>query len=302
MSHFFGIVICPKETKSRRSAVEKTINKLLAPYSENENVPEYQKKCRCGERAAMAAARRAAEEKVGSPDEIRRKFHKENGAVPLPKVTAEVSAEEEKRLWEDYNKKEREHDKLWKKAIQPYVDAQKEFFDAHPELQKPDPDCYQCHGKGAYKSTYNPKAKWDWWVIGGRWTGAFAPDYNPNEDPRNIEKCDICNGTGTRTMPTPADPNWKPKKGECNGCDGKGKRVKWSLAEFDRDIMEVSKIPETVIPFCVVTPEGRWYEKGEMGWWAMVEDEKDEDAWKSEARNLLNQHKDHIAAVVDFHI
>ncbi len=42
-----------------------------------------------------------------------------------------------------------------------------------------------------------PASRWDWWVIGGRWTGMFS-DYDGEQDPRNYSVCDLCGGTGTR--------------------------------------------------------------------------------------------------------
>jgi hypothetical protein len=35
-------------------------------------------------------------------------------------------------------------------------------------------------------STYNPRSKWDWWVIGGRWTGYFPVAAGCDGDPRLI--------------------------------------------------------------------------------------------------------------------
>lgn len=31
-------------------------------------------------------------------------------------------------------------------------------------------DCPVCHGEKEYATTYNPKSKWDWWIVGGRWS------------------------------------------------------------------------------------------------------------------------------------
>jgi len=45
---------------------------------------------------------------------------------------------------------------------------------------------------------HNPDSKWDWWVIGGRWTGKLDDDYDPYTDPRNIVSCTLCGGTGDR--------------------------------------------------------------------------------------------------------
>jgi hypothetical protein len=70
-------------------------------------------------------------------------------------------------------------------------------------------------------------SRWDWWQVGGRYTGKFAPEYDPRTDERNTEQCDLCMGTGTRTLPVPGDPRWRPTPGQCNGCQGKGRRLKF---------------------------------------------------------------------------
>jgi len=61
------------------------------------------------------------------------------------------------------------------------------------------------------------KRKWDWWTIGGRFVGTLT-GYDPIADPDNYETCIYCNGTGTRTVPVPGYPDWKPREGFCNGC------------------------------------------------------------------------------------
>jgi hypothetical protein len=53
-------------------------------------------------------------------------------------------------------------------------------------------------------------------------------------------------------------------------------------------------------PFAIVTPDGEWHEKGHMGCWAMVSDEKDD--WPDVARSILKQYADQHAVVCDLHI
>jgi len=62
------------------------------------------------------------------------------------------------------------------------------------------------------------------------------------------------------------------------------------------------------IPFCIVTAGGEWRERGNMGWWAMVADEKPQDAWHSEVRNYVQTirnegYADRVRVeAIDFHI
>lgn len=86
---------------------------------------------------------------------------------------------------------------------------------------------------------------WDWYQIGGRWTGTLDK-YNPEDDPANIVKCDLCDGTGDRKDLSP--PAHKESCGGCNGCHGKGKRVVWptQFGDRDGDIMPLDKCLDVV--------------------------------------------------------
>jgi hypothetical protein len=84
--------------------------------------------------------------------------------------------------------------------------------------------------------TKGKKPFWDWFQIGGRWTGEHD-GYNPREDIRNLEVCKYCNATGKRT-----DLGSKPVK--CNACEGKRVMVKLKLARYKGDIVPVEKISD----------------------------------------------------------
>ena len=89
------------------------------------------------------------------------------------------------------------------------------------------------------------------------------------------------------------------KEGNKTDCD--------LLTEIDWDKQEV--------PFCFVDTDGVWHEKGEMGWWAMVSNEKKKGDWHEEfkayVQSLLaeaydedgNPYEDGVQVyAVDFHI
>ena len=62
------------------------------------------------------------------------------------------------------------------------------------------------------------------------------------------------------------------------------------------------------IPFCFVDDEGVWHEKGEMGWFAMVANEKKKDDWHAEFKDYVNalltdKEADKIEVwAIDYHI
>ncbi len=100
----------------------------------------------------------------------------------------------------------------------------------------------------------NLEGFWDWYQIGGRWTGIHT-GYDPYEDERNLEICRICNGTGFRMdglgqKHRETDPTYS-----CNGCgeydkemklwrQGNGKSVKWptNFAFYEGDVISVSEV------------------------------------------------------------
>lgn len=59
-------------------------------------------------------------------------------------------------------------------------------------------------------------------------------------------------------------------------------------------------------PFAFITPDGEWHEKGEMGWWACVSNEKDNNDWEDEYNNaiqkMLSEDEGIMITLIDCHI
>lgn len=68
------------------------------------------------------------------------------------------------------------------------------------------------------------------------------------------------------------------------------------------NICPVSEIPKDFTCFAIVTPDGEWHERGRMGWWAIVMNEKDEMGWEFVQSALFAAYKDCTAVGVDLHI
>lgn len=125
---------------------------------------------------------------------------------------------------------------------------------------------------------------WDWWVIGGRWSGVHAK-IDPTKDPANYEVCFLCCGTGKRRDvvdalnggPLPPfarggpDPifgedrgaPWDEKKLReyldeygCNGCEGTGQTLKHApnFQPIDSDILPVGEIAPDLTAQTVILP------------------------------------------------
>jgi hypothetical protein len=161
--------------------------------------------------------------------------------------------------------------------------------------------------------------RWDWWVVGGRWTGALD-GYDPAADPRNVEVCNLCSGTGKRPADLtpvgkgfaeddPSRPRWDPDSewarqcGGCNGCHGTGQRLKWSFEPHGGDIRAVEAITTGFVPHAVVTPDGEWHEAVRVGMFcAESERGMSDEVWGAEVLRLLGEHAGHVAVLVDCHV
>ena len=153
-------------------------------------------------------------------------------------------------------------------TVEPYIDMTKSqaieyvrtFFNFK---DKTDEELYQMavnimgevDEDGNIYSNRNPKAKWDWWTIGGRWSGMLKLK---NKDEYTDSAC---------------------------------------VEDIDFD-------DEPIVTFAVITIDGEWHEKGEMGYWACYKANEDTDDWDSNFRKRFIDTADPnwILTIVDCHI
>jgi hypothetical protein len=317
MSHFVVLAIVPRkhgefDGKILRSSVSEEVDALLEPFNEAIEVEEYDEECWCIGNKANSDANDTAINMFGKFDIIRNAFHTREDIVAL--------RAEKNRLCDIVNSDETTNARIkeianmiddeWRKHTDPYNNAVKAALDVHPDKNKPNPACEDCKGTGIRQATYNPMSKWDWYEIGGRWTGMFTAGYDPNKDPRNLETCPFCNGTGTRTdWPEGITQEWIDECNGCNACHGTGQRVKYKLADFDGDILEMPKVIQSLMaqndrPYAILTPEGEWAENGEMGWFGISNDEMTREEWYAQSMALMQKYdsNEYIGVVVDCHI
>ena len=68
----------------------------------------------------------------------------------------------------------------------------------------------------------------------------------------------------------------------------------------DNTALTEEVIARDKIPHAIITPDGQWHERGQMGWWAMLLTENEN--WEQEARALLASYPGHRVVIVDAHI
>jgi len=143
---------------------------------------------------------------------------------------------------------------------------QSKYLQERDDIDSPNPECDSCHGTGIRMTTYNPLSKWDWWVIGGRWDGAIQGEYRESHD--------------------------------------HGFNFGEEHHQIEYNSIPVEKLPEEFYPFAIVTPDGVWHEKGEMGWFGMATNEQQDSVWLDEVRSIIEQYKNRriVAIGCDLHI
>lgn len=169
--------------------------------------------------------------------------------------------------------------------------------------------------KRRYGYWENSNARWDWYLLGGRWTGQF----------KLKEK-----GWGRTGKPgimtEPAEDGWVDQayKGDIDWGALRVKDIKQAEKNWKDYTADTKQTPEQkefwygIKPtetkedylkkagnFSVfaVVKDGEWYEKGTMGWWGMITDEQDHDEWSKRVQALIDEVPDDtLLSVYDCHI
>ncbi|MEO6325961.1 MAG: hypothetical protein ABIT01_00810 [Thermoanaerobaculia bacterium] len=214
-------------------------------------------------------------------------------------------------------------------------------------------------------STANPRAKWDWWEVGGRFSGFFTPKPGSGgvlggtgtpdafvrrhgeaaPEPRGVDeilKGDVDVAAMEAVAETEARKTWALYAAATAGTPV---HTPWAafVARVDAHELTIEEAREryheqpriaafdasplgqrfaasadgfpaseaayvrrerqaAICPFAVLH-EGAWRERGEMGWFGVVRDERATDAWMREVRQLWKQLPDDTRlAIVDCHI
>jgi hypothetical protein len=118
----------------------------------------------------------------------------------------------------------------------------------------------QQHGRFGYWN--NPKAKWDWYRVGGRWDGWLIDNEKTSRNGFNF-------GSEHETI------------------------------ENNISTTEAALAKEK-ITHAIITPDGAWHERGEMGWFGILRTEN--DGWEEQAKALYAKYPGHSVVIVDAHI
>ena len=157
---------------------------------------------------------------------------------------------------------------------------------------------------GNIYSTYNPQSKWDWWQEGGRWSGLLKLHGVPVDSGRvgdvefpfdqhayeaSLRFWDVI----VDHKPQREDEHFFALYKEQYYRDYYGDRETYArhMAQFST--------------YAVVTPDGVWHGKGDMGWWGLSSESADEARdWEEhfKERFIDTADPDDYVTIVDCHI
>lgn len=323
MSHFLTLVLLtplePAEMLGPEEANE-LLEPIMAPYSEEFEVAPYMRPCWCRGSAAKIRAREYADARCGSLPDLRDAFHARADVIALReerqtlyRTRAESSAEAPEER-EQRQRRAKELDQLlqtrWEQEVyHPWEAAEREYREMQEDRDAPAADCEECKGRGEFVTRSNPKGYWDWYQLGGRWSG-YLVDYDPETDPTKYEVCFLCRGTGKRNDALGRKMRAEDPAYTCNGCNGTGKALQWptSWDAHPADLMPLAAVlerwqPETHTPFALVTADGLWHQRGDMGGFGTASNEQDQEVWQKFVLEQLRAHDPAatIVATVDCH-
>ena len=150
---------------------------------------------------------------------------------------------------------------------------------------------------GKYGYYENPNAKWDWYVIGGRWSNMLLTKDGEKTDFARLKDIDWNKISENKRLK--AEHVWDNQP------------ESWFEKHFvhginDSDTREsyVKRMSEFSTA-AVITPDGKWHEKGTMGWFGISsETEEEANQWSNDFHDsfIKNADQDLILVIVDCHI
>ena len=211
-------------------------------------------------------------------------------------------------------------------------------FDAYCEEHRG----YVQNGEGMWGYTHNPNSKWDWWQIGGRFSRNFLvkedledciTSYDRNSDEPDgapegykyvdaARKKDICWDLMKQLTVESVEKGYQ----KCvaafasNDLTGFGPLTKivedgiasWgSMIYLKGETLDEYKARKgatdtdqyMISSFAAIDRNGDWLGSGDMGWFGISTNDKEERAWNNELQTLMNEAQDDdFLVVVDCHI
>ena len=148
---------------------------------------------------------------------------------------------------------------------------------------------------GKYGYWENPNAEWDWYEIGGRWSNSLLT--------KNGVKCNFAQ---LKEIDWDKMRENKKKRAE-EIWDSNPEGIYRYLNEIEKDDTRESYVKRMseFSTYAVITPDGEWHAKGEMGWFGVSSDTvEDRENWSKSFYDTFIKDADDelVLVIVDCHI
>lgn len=137
---------------------------------------------------------------------------------------------------------------------------------------------WQIDEKGNLYSRYNPKSKWDWWCVGGRFHGILIDKIDGYDV--DFGKVSEVEFPFSQRRYEVALKNWDKWIDETEPTT-EDEKCPWFynkeyMKKRYKDRETYALCAATTSTYAVVTPDGEWHEPGSMGWWGVSHAEPSE--------------------------
>ena len=133
-------------------------------------------------------------------------------------------------------------------------------------------------------SRTNPNAQWDWYKVGGRWSGIYGEDtFRKHEVSVDYLKERI-----TAIAKETWDKNRLPELVDA--------------LEMNYDTYIKQAVTNNLVPWAFIK-DGEWHSKGDMGWWGLTKNEMLDEKWSELFWSMFEALPDDtLITIVDCHI
>ena len=209
------------------------------------------------------------------------------------------------------------------------------YWHGHDNYKQVGPKSFEIY------STYNQRSKWDWWVIGGRWENFFGPtlgdiikvediDWEAERDKISkeahkqydeFEKAtegltlhhtwrELFDNSGPEgrqeARETYRAQEWVKAASSCANLLFEVPEDYFKVNAGGRDAFLIEKLGSVGVPYSYVDLDGKWHQKGEMGWFGMSTDDKDQFDWAADyfgyIDKVVKENPGTRVVSIDFHI
>lgn len=167
------------------------------------------------------------------------------------------------------------------------------------EIQYEEPD--DITHDGGVVSYYNPNAKWDWWVVGGRWDNIIK---NKSGLQVNTEKISEIDDEPSLQAVNELTDLWE------HVVEGKELKDPQPFPPSKEFLLGVYETKENFIQiqsgfttYALLLPSGEWVEPGRMGFFGISDqDIESKRQYMKDRQDIMDRYKDFYITVVDCHI